>query len=86
MNWRAKPLTTYRTIIELIAATTTKSGLRIEADLDTRSYPIGVKVTDKQLAHSRCADTTGSPSGTTQSNPHNRSRYATAARSRWRCS
>jgi hypothetical protein len=50
MNWRAKPLTTYRTVIELIAATTTKTGLRIEADLDTRSYPTGVTVTDKQLA------------------------------------
>ncbi|MGH8994487.1 MAG: ISAzo13 family transposase [Acidimicrobiales bacterium] len=49
MNWRARPLTTYRTVVELIAATTTKSGLRIEADLDTRSYPIGVTVTDKQL-------------------------------------
>jgi len=50
MNWRARPLTTYRTVIELIAATTTKTGLRIEADLDDRSYPIGVKVTDKELA------------------------------------
>lgn len=47
---RARPLTTYRTVIELIAATTTQTGLRIEADLDDRSYPIGVKVTDKQLA------------------------------------
>ncbi len=50
MNWRARPLTTYRTVIELIAATTTKTGLRIEADLDDRSYPTGVKVTDKELA------------------------------------
>jgi len=50
MNWRGKPLVTYRAVIELIAATTTKSGLRIEADLDTRSYPIGVTVTDAELA------------------------------------
>jgi hypothetical protein len=50
MNWRGKPLVTYRAVVELIAATTTKSGLRIEADLDTRSYPIGVTVTDAELA------------------------------------
>ena len=50
MNWRGKPLVTYRAVVELIAATTTKSGLRIEADIDTGSYPIGVKVTDAELA------------------------------------
>jgi hypothetical protein len=49
-NWRGKPLTTYRVIVELIAATTTRSGLRVEADLDTGYYPTGQKVTDKQLA------------------------------------
>jgi hypothetical protein len=50
MNWRGKPLTTYRTVVELIAATTTKTGLRVEADVDTRPYPIGVKISDKELA------------------------------------
>jgi hypothetical protein len=50
MNWRGRPLTTYRTVVELIAATTTKTGLRIEADLDTGYYPIGVKTTGAQLA------------------------------------
>ena len=50
MNWRGKPLTTYRVIVELIAATTTKTGLRVEADLDTGYYPTGQKVTDAQLA------------------------------------
>ena len=50
MNWRGKPLVTYRTVVELIAATTTKSGLRIHADVDTGSYPVGIKVTDKELA------------------------------------
>jgi hypothetical protein len=49
MNWRGKPLTTYRTVIELIAATTTRTGLRIQADLDTGYYPTGVKITDRQL-------------------------------------
>jgi hypothetical protein len=50
MNWRGKPLLTYRTVIELIAATTTATGLRVEADLDTGYYPTGVTVTDEQLA------------------------------------
>jgi hypothetical protein len=50
INWRGKPLTTYRTVVELIAATTTKTGLRIQADLDQGSYPTGVKITDAELA------------------------------------
>lgn len=50
MNWRGRPLVSYRTIIELIAATTTKKGLRIRAERDKRPYPTGVKVTDRQLA------------------------------------
>jgi hypothetical protein len=49
MNWRGKPLTTYRTVVELIAATTTRTGLRVQADLDQGSYPIGVKISDAQL-------------------------------------
>ena len=49
-NWRGRPLVTYRAVVELIAATTTRSGLRIEADLDTGYYPIGVTVTDAELA------------------------------------
>jgi len=36
-------------VIELIAATTTRTGLRVQADLDTGYYPTGVKITDKQL-------------------------------------
>lgn len=50
MNWRGKPLTTYRVIVELIAATTTRKGLRVQADLDQGYYPRGVKVTDAELA------------------------------------
>ncbi len=50
MNWRAKPLTTYRTVVELISATTTKTGLTVQADFDEGWYPIGVKVTDAELA------------------------------------
>jgi hypothetical protein len=50
MNWRGKPLLTYRTVVELIAATTTKTGLKVGADLDTGYYPTGVKISDAQLA------------------------------------
>jgi hypothetical protein len=49
MNWRGKPLTTYRTVIELIAATTTRTGLRVEADLDQGYYPTGQKISDRDF-------------------------------------
>jgi hypothetical protein len=50
INWRGKPLPTYRVIVELIAATTTRTGLHVQADLDTGYYPTGQKVTDAELA------------------------------------
>ena len=49
-NWRGRPLATYRTIVELIGATKTKSGLRVLAEWDQGNYPIGVKVTEAELA------------------------------------
>ena len=50
MNWRGKPLTSMRTVIELISATSTATGLTIKADYDLNWYPKGVKVTDAELA------------------------------------
>ena len=50
INWRGKPLRTYRTIVQLIAATTTDAGLKVRAELDEKKYPKGVKVSDAQLA------------------------------------
>jgi len=50
MNWRGKPLTSLRTVIELISATATTTGLTIKADYDLNWYPKGVKVTDADLA------------------------------------
>ena len=50
MNWRAKPLVSRHTIISLIAATTTRTGLTVHARLDERSYPKGIKISDAQLA------------------------------------
>jgi hypothetical protein len=49
-NWRGRPLVSRAVIVNLIAHTTTKAGLRIRADLDSTSYPAGIKVTDKELA------------------------------------
>jgi hypothetical protein len=48
-NWRGKPLRTFETIVELIGNTRTAAGLRVEAKLDERSYPIGAKVTNAQM-------------------------------------
>jgi hypothetical protein len=50
MNWRGRPLTSVRTIIELISATTTDTGLSIQAGYDPGWYPKGIKITDSQLA------------------------------------
>jgi transposase len=50
MNWRGRPLVSYRTIIELIGATTTTTGLTVKAERDTNWYPKGVKITDEELA------------------------------------
>ena len=50
INWRGKPLTDMRTIIELIAATTTTGGLKVHATYDPGWYPKGVKISDTELA------------------------------------
>ena len=49
-NWRAKPLVSYRVIVELISATTTKTGLTVRCELDTSQYPSGIVVSDADMA------------------------------------
>ena len=49
-NWRGKPLESHELIISLIANTTTEAGLRVEASLDRRSYPLRQTVDEDQLA------------------------------------
>jgi len=49
-NWRGKPLVSHQVIVNLIAATTTKTGLRVRAEVDPGKYPKGVKVSDKEVA------------------------------------
>ena len=48
-NWRGRPLTTYETIVNLIANTTTKAGLIVRAALDQRQYETGIEVSDEEL-------------------------------------
>ncbi len=48
-NWRGKPLTTHQVIVNLIASTETKTGLKVKCKLDKGSYPLGIKVSDKQM-------------------------------------
>ncbi len=49
-NWRGRPLVSHEVIIQLIANTTTKAGLKIRAELDSARYPTGTLVSDEQLA------------------------------------
>ena len=49
MNWRGRPLTSHEVIVQAIAATTTSSGLKVHAELDTTAYPTGVKIPDEQM-------------------------------------
>ena len=42
-NWRGKPLVSHRVIVNLIAATTTKTGLTVQSELDDSKYPKGIK-------------------------------------------
>ena len=50
MNWRGRPLVSHEAIVDLIGATTTRTGLTVRAELDRGTYPTGVKVPDKDLA------------------------------------
>jgi len=49
-NWRGKPLRSFEAIVSLIAATTTSTGLRVHAELNTETYPAGIKVPDQAFA------------------------------------
>jgi transposase len=49
INWRGKPLRTYQTVVKLIAATTTKTGLEVQCELDPSGYEKGRKVSDDEM-------------------------------------
>ncbi len=50
MNWRAKPLISYRVIVDLISATMTDAGLTVRCELDTNLYPKGIVVSNEEIA------------------------------------
>ncbi len=49
-NWRGRPLTSRLAVVELIAATTTTTGLTVACELDTTTYQKGIKVTAAEMA------------------------------------
>ncbi len=49
MNWRAKPLVSYRVIVSLIGATTTTTGLTVRCELDEANDPKGIVVSEQQM-------------------------------------
>jgi transposase len=49
-NWRGRPLRSFQAIVNLIAATTTRTGLKVHAELNTQAYQSGIKVSDDELA------------------------------------
>jgi hypothetical protein len=50
MNWRGRPLSSHEVIVECIAATTTRTGLKVHAELDTGTYTTGIEISDAQIA------------------------------------
>jgi hypothetical protein len=50
-NWRGQPLVSYETVIQLIGATHTRTGLTVQARLDQHTYPTGIKISDDQMSH-----------------------------------
>ncbi len=60
-TWRGKPLVSRLAIVDLIAATTTKTGLTVRCELDEGSYPKAIRVTDEQMATLNIATDTWHP-------------------------
>ena len=50
MNWQGQPLISHEVVVNLIGSTTTRSGLKVKARLDKKSYPKKIKVSDEEMA------------------------------------
>jgi Rhodopirellula transposase DDE domain len=77
MNWRGRPLVSHEVIVELIAATQTRSGLKVHAELDRGRYPPGVRISDQELAAVPLRRHAGMGSGTTRCYPPPRRQHRT---------
>jgi len=69
-NWRGRPLTSHEVIVNSIAATTTRTGLTVCAQLDTSTYATRVQISDRQMDAVPVRATPGTATGTTPSTPH----------------
>src|SRR5690348_15880499 len=69
MNWRAKPLVSYRVIVDLITATTTETGLSVRCELDPTPYATGVSFQTPRWQQSTSSVTPSMANGTTPSSP-----------------
>jgi hypothetical protein len=49
LAWKDRPLVSHEVVVSTIAAVTTRTGLTVTAELDTREYPKGIKITAKQI-------------------------------------
>ncbi len=49
MNWRGRPLTSHDVIVQTIAATTTRTGLTVQAEPGTSDYPKGIKIPAREI-------------------------------------
>jgi hypothetical protein len=54
MNWRGRPLTSHEVVVQTVAATTTRTGLRVKAVLDEGTYPTGLRIADRQMRELLC--------------------------------
>jgi len=66
-NWRGKPLISHQVIIDLIAATTTTTGLTVKSKIDTNTYEKGLKVSDQQMAELQLREKSSMATGTISS-------------------
>jgi hypothetical protein len=69
MNWRGRPLTSHDVVINSIAATTTRTGLTVQARLDDGAYPTGSRSATRRWPPCRSAATPSTATGTTRSTP-----------------
>jgi Rhodopirellula transposase DDE domain len=70
MNWRGRPLTSHQVIVDLTGGTTTRTGLKVHAELDNGTYPSGIKISDAQMAALPITrHVTSTATGTTPSDP-----------------
>ena len=49
-NWRGQPLINHEVVVNLIASTKTRNGLKVKCQIDKKKYPTGIKVSDKELS------------------------------------